>query len=138
MVDSSLARAKTLTAILDKEVPAAVSTFGKGLQAAKRFKNDKKVQRSVEQLQSNIQILIFHQNTHHTDAATAIYQKLEQLKISPSAADPHLSGQNEVINGDPNRIDKTVFWLQAADLEGILVNGSKQRSSLFNGTIVLF
>lgn len=120
LVDSSLALTKTLTAILDKAVPSGVfSTFRKALQAAKSFKYDKKVQRSVEQLQSNIQILIFHQNTHHTDVATAICQKLEQLKISPSAADPHLGGQNGVITGDPNRIGKILLWLRAADLEGI-------------------
>jgi hypothetical protein len=92
IVDSSLANVQTLTTILDKVAPTrGASNFQKRLQGLKSLAYDEKVQKSVQQLQSNISVLVFHQTTHHTDVSEEIRQLLSQLAVAPQISAPQYS-----------------------------------------------
>lgn len=92
IVEGSLAQVQTLTTILNKVVPTkTASNFQKRLQALKSLAYDEKVQKSIQHLQSNICVLVFHQTTHHTDANEEIRQLLSQLAIAPQISAPEYS-----------------------------------------------
>ncbi len=81
VIDNCLQQTKDLTAILDRAVPTGnFSTLQKRIQALKSLRYDKKVQKNGERLQHDIQILIFHQTTRHSDI---IQQLISQLPLSP-------------------------------------------------------
>lgn len=85
VIDDSLEETKTLTAFLDSAVPVgSFSTFQKRLQALKSLRYDKKVQKCSERLQANVQVLIFHQTTNHSDIVEQIREALSKLTVSPS------------------------------------------------------
>ena len=84
IIDNSLDETKTLTAFLDSAVPVGTfSTFQKRLQALKSLQYDKKVQKCSERLQANVQVLIFHQTTTHSDIVEHIREVLSKLTLSP-------------------------------------------------------
>jgi N-terminal domain on NACHT_NTPase and P-loop NTPases len=84
VVDNSLDETKKLTEFLDSVVPAgSFSTFQKRLQALKSLKYDKKVQKCTERLEANVQVLIFHQTTNHSDIVDQIRESLSKLILSP-------------------------------------------------------
>jgi N-terminal domain on NACHT_NTPase and P-loop NTPases len=82
VVDNSLDETKKLTQFLDSAVPAgSFSTFQKRMQALKSLKYDKKVQKCAERLQANVQVLIFHQTTSHSDIIEQIRESLSKLTL---------------------------------------------------------
>jgi len=84
VIDNSLDETKKLTRFLDSAVPVGTfSTFQKRLQALNSLKYDKKVQKCSERLQANVQVLIFHQTTNHSDIVEHIREILSKLTVSP-------------------------------------------------------
>jgi N-terminal domain on NACHT_NTPase and P-loop NTPases len=92
VIDNSLDETKKLTGFLDSAVPAgSFSTFQKRLQALKSLRYDKKVQKCAERLQANVQVLIFHQTTNHSDLVEHIRDILSKLTVSPAPQPPNFS-----------------------------------------------
>ena len=84
VVDNCLDETKQLTTFLDSAVPVRTfSAFQRRVQAVKSLKYDKKVQKCVERLQANIQMLIFHQTTNHSDIVEHLREVLSKLIVSP-------------------------------------------------------
>jgi hypothetical protein len=84
VIDNSLDETKKLTEFLDSAVPVGTfSTFQKQLQALNSLKYDKKVQKCSERLQANVQVLIFHQTTKHSDIVEHIREILSKVTVSP-------------------------------------------------------
>jgi N-terminal domain on NACHT_NTPase and P-loop NTPases/NB-ARC domain len=106
VVESSLDHTQELTKILDKAIPTGTySTFDRRLQAVKSLAYDRKVQKIVDQLHSDIQILNFHQTTSHLDISDQIRLELSRLTLVPTSPTPNytfglnLGGAPQIVDG---------------------------------------
>ena len=95
VIARSLEHAQSLNAILDKVEPQEnSSSLEKKLKALKSLSYDKKVQKAVNEIQSNIQLFIFHQATSHIDTSESIFQQLSKLSITPPPVPQFCFGLN--------------------------------------------
>jgi hypothetical protein len=115
VVQSSLAHAQELTSIIDKAVPdGKFSTFERRLHALKSLAYDRKVQKIVEQLQSDIQILIFFQTTSHSDTSDEIREELSRLSLTPTSPPPNYAFGLDL--GAAPQIEEGAFMGREAEL----------------------
>jgi hypothetical protein len=113
VVDNCLDQMKKLTALLESAVPAgSVSTFQRRLQALKSLRYDKKVQKAVNQLQSNIQILIFYLTAHYFDI---IREEISRLTLSPPISVPNYTYGVNLSNAP--QIAQEIFVGRQAELK---------------------
>jgi N-terminal domain on NACHT_NTPase and P-loop NTPases/AAA ATPase domain len=87
VVDRSSEEAETLMIILDKALPREnTSTFQLQVQALRSLASDKKIQKSIDRLLKNIQVLNFSQSTNSCQNIEKIRQALLKLCSIPTMA----------------------------------------------------
>jgi hypothetical protein len=101
VVDNSLNQVQALETILDKVLPSGKpGPFRKQLQALRSLSYDEKVAKSLSQLQSNIQLIVFHQSTHQIDAGAESLRELSHLR---SIGDLQSEKAPSVVNTDATK-----------------------------------
>lgn len=116
VVERSLAHAQELSFIIDKAVPQGkFSTFERRLQAFKSLAYDRKVQKIVDQLQSDIQILIFYQTTSYSNASDDIRDELTRLSLTTTAPPPNYAFGLDL--GAAPQIEEGAFMGREAELQ---------------------
>ena len=86
VVSTSIDLTKKLENILAQALPPGnATTFEKRLAALKSLGKDKKVSECRDKLESNINLLVFFQTTHHSEKSQQILSALSQLNVTPAA-----------------------------------------------------
>ena len=85
VVSTSIDLTKKLENILAKALPPEnATTFEKRLAALRSLGKDKKVLECRDKLESNINLLVFFQTTHHSEKSQQILSVLSQLSLTPA------------------------------------------------------
>jgi NB-ARC domain len=91
VVNNSVEEAEKLEIMLEKALPKeAASNFEIGLGALKSLACDKKVQKCIDNLLQNVQILNLHQSADSYEAIEKLRPSLESSSLSPTAP-PNIS-----------------------------------------------
>jgi len=85
VVDDTSKQVSDIQISLSKVLPSGgASKLERALKALKSLAKENKVQRALEKLYGNNDILVLHQTTRHVDTGDRILEALSKLSVTPS------------------------------------------------------
>ena len=124
LVDDTSEQISIIQIYLSKTLPSdGTSKLDRALKALKSLAKEDRIQRTLEKIHKNLEILILHQTTRHTDSVDRILEGLSKLSFIPSASPKTLGvclGRAPQISADAfigraNELQQLYDWLPSKD-----------------------